>query len=63
VSDYVFLYSSFILLCVRFRMAIGNQLTNRVFREGFPFFKYIVELRAKAHFPKVNIARKSFTHC
>jgi hypothetical protein len=23
----------------------------------------IVELRAKAHFPKINIARKSFTHC
>jgi len=35
-----FLYSSFVLCCVRFRMAVGNQLVNRVFREGFPYFKY-----------------------
>ena len=32
-------------------------------RKGFHIF-YIVEvLRAKAHFPKVDIVRKSFTHC
>ena len=61
LSECVFLYSSFVLFCVRFRMAIGDQLANRVFWEGFPFFN-IVELRVKAHFLKVNIARKSFTH-
>ena len=62
MSECVFLYSSFVLFCVRFRMAVGDQLANRVFREGFPFLN-TVEVRAKAHFPKVNIARKSFTHC
>ncbi len=47
---------------VRFRMAVGDQLANRVFREGFPFLN-IVEIKAKAHFLKDKIARKSFTHC
>jgi len=45
-----------------FVYGLGWPLANRVFREGFPFLN-IVELRAKAHFLKVNIARKSFTHC
>ena len=40
LSECVFLYSSFVLFCVRFRMAVGDQLANRVFREGFPYFKY-----------------------
>jgi hypothetical protein len=43
-------------------MAVGDQLANRVFREGFPFLN-IVEIKAKAHFLKDKIARKSFTHC
>ena len=33
VSECVFLYSSFVQLCVQFRMAVGNQLANRVFVE------------------------------
>ena len=40
VAECGFLYSSFVRLCVRFRMAFGNQLAMRVFREGFPYFKY-----------------------
>ncbi len=32
------------------QVAVSNSLAIRVFRERFPYFKYIVELRAKAHF-------------
>jgi len=32
-TEFIFLYSSFVLLCVRFRMAVGNQLAIRVFAE------------------------------
>jgi hypothetical protein len=66
LSECVFLYSSFVLFCVRFRMAVGDQLVKRVFREEFPYFKYC-RTKSKSSllflFPKVNIARKSFTHC
>ncbi len=40
MPECVFLYSSFVRLCVLFRMAVGDQLAIRVFREGFPYFKY-----------------------
>jgi len=33
VSECVFLYSSFVLFCVRFRMAVGDQLAFRVLVE------------------------------
>ena len=40
MSECVFLYSSFVRLCVRFRRVVGNQLAIMVFREGFPYYKY-----------------------
>jgi len=49
VSECVFLYSSFVLLCiVWFRMAVVDCLLIRVFWARFPYLN-IVELRAKAH--------------
>jgi len=40
MTECVFLYSSVVQFCVQFKMADGNQLAIRVFREGFPYFKY-----------------------
>jgi len=33
MSECVFLYSSFVLFCVQFRIAVGDQLANRDFVE------------------------------
>jgi hypothetical protein len=40
VTECVFLYSSFVWFCVWSRLAVGDHVTIRVFREGFPYFKY-----------------------
>ena len=64
VSECVFLYSNFVRLCVRFMMVVADQLGIRVFLwEGFPFFKKCRTKRESSLFPKINITRKSFTHC
>ena len=55
----LFLYSSFVRLCKRLRMAVGDQLAIRVFWEGFPYFKYC-RTRAKAHFSKSQLLESHF---
>jgi hypothetical protein len=49
VPECVFLYSSFVRLCVLFRMAVGNQLAIRVFQEGFPYFKYCRSTKSESN--------------
>ena len=51
MSECVFLYSSFVRLCARFRMVVGDQLAIGFSRKGFRILN-IVELRAKDHFSK-----------
>ena len=46
-----------------FKRAGGNTTSTDLIQAMMEKYLLWLEVRAKAHFSKINIARKSFTHC